>query len=67
STLQCRVDDPLSCSQAKHEVCVFANGQYKCECPTGVNRLADGRCLWVDECARPSLNNCHKDANCIDQ
>ncbi|VDO52382.1 unnamed protein product [Haemonchus placei] len=67
STLQCRVDDPLSCSQAKHEVCVFANGQYRCECPTGVNRLPDGRCLSVDECARPSLNGCHKDANCIDK
>ncbi|VDL81623.1 unnamed protein product [Nippostrongylus brasiliensis] len=59
NNLQCRVDDPLSCNQAKHE--------YKCECPTGVNRLPDGRCLSVDECARPSLNNCHKDANCIDK
>ncbi|RCN51669.1 EGF-like domain protein [Ancylostoma caninum] len=67
SNLQCRVDDPLSCSQAKHEVCVFANGQYRCECPNGVNRLHDGRCLWVNECARPSLNSCHKDANCIDK
>ncbi|KJH45793.1 EGF-like domain protein [Dictyocaulus viviparus] len=67
SSLQCRVNDPLSCSQEKHEVCVFANGQYRCECPTGVNRLADGRCLSVDECSRPSLNSCHKDAKCIDK
>ncbi|VDM78062.1 unnamed protein product [Strongylus vulgaris] len=30
-------------------------------------RLPDGRCLWVNECARPSLHTCHKDALCIDQ
>ncbi|KAJ1374159.1 Transmembrane matrix receptor MUP-4 [Parelaphostrongylus tenuis] len=48
--------------------CVFfSNGQYRCECPTGINRLPDGRCLSVDECARPSLNTCHKDAKCIDK
>uniref|UniRef100_A0A183FQQ7 EGF-like domain-containing protein n=1 Tax=Heligmosomoides polygyrus TaxID=6339 RepID=A0A183FQQ7_HELPZ len=29
--------------------------------------LPDGRCLSVDECARPSLNSCHKDATCIDK
>ncbi|CAD6188433.1 unnamed protein product [Caenorhabditis auriculariae] len=66
SSLQCRVNDPLSCNQQKHEVCVFTNGQYRCECPNGVRRLADGRCLLVDECARPSLNACHKQASCID-
>ncbi|CAI4230491.1 unnamed protein product [Auanema sp. JU1783] len=66
-SLQCRVDDPLSCSQEKQEVCVFTNGQYKCECPNGVSRLSDGRCMLVNECARPSTNGCHKDANCIDR
>ncbi|ULU02771.1 hypothetical protein L3Y34_002395 [Caenorhabditis briggsae] len=66
SSLQCRVNDPLSCNQAKSEVCVFVNGQYRCECPVGVSRLPDGRCMVVNECARPSLNACHKDAQCID-
>ncbi|KAE9418454.1 hypothetical protein Angca_009775 [Angiostrongylus cantonensis] len=66
STLQCRVNDPLSCDQTKHEVCIFSNGRYQCECPTGIKRLPDGRCLSVDECARPSLNSCHQDARCID-
>ncbi|CAB3402805.1 unnamed protein product [Caenorhabditis bovis] len=66
ASLQCRVNDPLSCDQSKSEVCVFVNGQYRCECPVGVSRLSDGRCLQVNECARPSLNGCHKDASCID-
>lgn len=76
--MECRVDDPLSCDQTKNEVCVFTNGQYKCECPVGISRLRcfgsaplhfyrDGRCLLVNECAQPKNNECHKDANCIDR
>ncbi|CAJ0941120.1 unnamed protein product, partial [Mesorhabditis belari] len=67
SRLECRVDDPLSCSQVKGEVCVFSNGQYRCECPPGISRLGDGRCKMVNECSQPKLNQCHKDARCIDK
>ncbi|CAJ0580735.1 unnamed protein product, partial [Mesorhabditis spiculigera] len=67
SHLECRVDDPLSCSQSKGEVCVFNNGQYRCACPPGVSRLSDGRCKSLNECSQPKFNTCHKDARCIDK
>ncbi|VDK17874.1 unnamed protein product [Anisakis simplex] len=63
----CKVNDPLSCDQNKSEVCTFKDGAYKCECPTGVNRLPDGRCILIDECAEPRLNDCHENARCLDQ
>ncbi|GMT19358.1 hypothetical protein PFISCL1PPCAC_10655, partial [Pristionchus fissidentatus] len=65
--LECRVNDPLSCPQSKGEVCVFAEGRYRCECPHGINRLGDGRCMLINECAKPSTHSCHKNARCIDQ
>ncbi|VDM42590.1 unnamed protein product [Toxocara canis] len=64
---ECKVNDPLSCDQKKSEVCTFKDGSYRCECPTGVNRLPDGRCILIDECAQPRLNDCHENARCIDQ
>lgn len=64
---ECNVNDPLSCDQSKSEVCIFKDGSYSCECPTGVSRLKDGRCLLIDECAQPRLNDCHENARCIDQ
>ncbi|GMS89863.1 hypothetical protein PENTCL1PPCAC_12038, partial [Pristionchus entomophagus] len=64
---ECDVNDPLSCNANKKEVCVFTNGTYKCRCASGYSRLSDGRCLVINECADTRLNNCHKDAQCIDQ
>ncbi|VDK44656.1 unnamed protein product [Gongylonema pulchrum] len=64
---ECRVDDPLSCDQAKNEVCTFRDGRYSCECPQGVSRTSNGRCIVVNECADPRLNECHEKAKCIDQ
>uniref|UniRef100_A0A915AKQ6 Transmembrane cell adhesion receptor mua-3 n=1 Tax=Parascaris univalens TaxID=6257 RepID=A0A915AKQ6_PARUN len=64
---ECKVNDPLSCDQKKSEVCTFKDGGYSCECPTGVSRLPDGRCILIDECGEQRLNDCHENAKCIDQ
>uniref|UniRef100_A0A0M3IR19 EGF-like domain-containing protein n=1 Tax=Ascaris lumbricoides TaxID=6252 RepID=A0A0M3IR19_ASCLU len=64
---ECKVNDPLSCDQKKSEVCTFKDGGYSCECPTGVSRLPDGRCILIDECGEQRLNDCHENARCIDQ
>lgn len=64
---ECRVDDPLACDQNKYEVCMFQNGRYSCQCPQGIGRTTDGRCIVIDECTEPRLNDCHQNATCIDQ
>ena len=64
---ECNVNDPMSCDKRKHEVCLFSDGQYRCTCPNGFSRLPDGRCLVINECRDPRLNECSKDADCIDQ
>lgn len=64
---ECEVNDPLSCSTEKREVCLFNYGTYKCVCPNGYSRLPDGRCLVINECKFKNLNTCSKDADCIDQ
>ncbi|CAG9540270.1 unnamed protein product [Cercopithifilaria johnstoni] len=64
---ECRVDDPLACDQSKYEVCTFRNGAYTCQCPQNIGRTADGRCIVINECAEPRLNECHQNATCIDQ
>ncbi|KHJ44769.1 EGF-like domain protein [Trichuris suis] len=67
SDSSCKVDDPLSCNVALLEVCLFSNGTYKCGCPQGVSRLPDGRCKAVNECKEARLNDCDKNAECIDE
>uniref|UniRef100_A0A1I7VU29 Transmembrane matrix receptor MUP-4 n=1 Tax=Loa loa TaxID=7209 RepID=A0A1I7VU29_LOALO len=64
---ECRVDDPIACNQSKHEVCMFRNGRYSCQCPQGVGRSVDGRCIVINECSEQRLNDCHENAICIDQ
>ncbi|CAJ0578738.1 unnamed protein product, partial [Mesorhabditis spiculigera] len=64
---ECEVADPMSCDQHKQEVCVFVNSTYKCRCAAGRSRLPDGRCLVINECADPRLNDCGKNSECIDQ
>ncbi|CAK5070046.1 unnamed protein product [Meloidogyne enterolobii] len=63
---ECDVNDPLSCSRQKHEVCSFLDGVYKCTCASSYSRLPDGRCLAIDECSDPKLNECSTDAICKD-
>uniref|UniRef100_A0A1I8BC42 Transmembrane matrix receptor MUP-4 n=1 Tax=Meloidogyne hapla TaxID=6305 RepID=A0A1I8BC42_MELHA len=63
---ECDVNDPLSCSRQKHEVCSFLDGVYKCTCASSYSRLPDGRCLVIDECSDPKLNECSSDAICTD-
>ncbi|KAI1731796.1 calcium-binding EGF domain-containing protein [Ditylenchus destructor] len=63
---ECNVNDPMSCDKQKHEVCLFVDGNYKCACPSGYNRLPDGRCLAINEC-ETRLSDCSADADCIDQ
>lgn len=46
----CSVNDPLSCDSQKSEVCIFTDGIYRCDCPKDYGRLADGRCLKINEC-----------------
>ncbi|KAK0416294.1 hypothetical protein QR680_012402 [Steinernema hermaphroditum] len=64
---ECHVNDPLSCDQTKSEVCTFRDGSYVCDCPPGVQKLPDGRCLLINECLQPRLNDCHENAKCIDK
>lgn len=61
------MDDPLACNQTRYEVCVFRNGGYTCQCPQGIDRSTDGRCIIINECIQPRLNDCHENATCIDQ
>jgi hypothetical protein len=63
----CSVNDPLSCDAQKSEVCLFVDGKYKCDCPKDYSRLADGRCLSINECAFPSLNDCPANSECFDR
>ncbi|VDN06501.1 unnamed protein product [Thelazia callipaeda] len=63
----CRVDDPLSCDRNKNEVCIFRDGVYRCDCPQGISRSTSGRCIIINECTQPRLNDCHENARCIDQ
>ncbi|VDK69878.1 unnamed protein product [Litomosoides sigmodontis] len=67
NVFECHVDDPLACNQTRYEVCVFRNGGYSCQCPHGIGRSTDGRCIIINECAQPRLNECHENATCIDQ
>ncbi|TKR77104.1 hypothetical protein L596_018138 [Steinernema carpocapsae] len=67
SKWECHVNDPLSCDQSKSEVCTFRDGSYACDCPPGVSRLPDGRCLLINECQQLRLNDCHENAKCIDK
>ncbi|KAK0416184.1 hypothetical protein QR680_012332 [Steinernema hermaphroditum] len=64
---ECNVNDPMSCDQHKNEVCVYRNGTYKCACASGYSRLPDGRCLVINECQDPKLNDCAANADCVDQ
>ncbi|KAI6183966.1 hypothetical protein M3Y97_00545400 [Aphelenchoides bicaudatus] len=63
----CSVTDPLSCDAQKSEVCLFADGRYKCDCPKDYGRLADGRCLLINECNFPKLNTCPASSDCVDR
>uniref|UniRef100_A0A915PRP0 Uncharacterized protein n=1 Tax=Setaria digitata TaxID=48799 RepID=A0A915PRP0_9BILA len=64
---ECHVDDPVTCDQSKYEVCMFHNGGYSCQCPLGIQRNVDGRCIIINECDQQRLNDCHQNATCIDQ
>uniref|UniRef100_A0A915D433 Transmembrane cell adhesion receptor mua-3 n=1 Tax=Ditylenchus dipsaci TaxID=166011 RepID=A0A915D433_9BILA len=64
---ECNVNDPMSCDKNKYEVCLFMSGTYKCACPNGYSRLPNGKCLAVNECQNPRLNDCSQDADCVDQ
>lgn len=63
----CSVNDPLSCDAQKSEVCLFADGKYHCDCPKDYSRLADGRCLAINECEFPKLNTCPSTSECVDR
>ncbi|KAI6194473.1 hypothetical protein M3Y96_01128600 [Aphelenchoides besseyi] len=65
---ECSPSDPLTCDSQKSEVCVLRDGRYQCDCRKGYGRLADGRCLLINECtAQPKMHDCAKEAECFDR
>ncbi|KAI6242641.1 hypothetical protein M3Y99_00168900 [Aphelenchoides fujianensis] len=78
---ECSPGDPFSCDQQKAEVCVFERTVqmrfvHTCllfvhffqDCPSGYGRLADGRCLAINECTnQPKMHDCAPEAECIDK
>ena len=61
--VECNVNDPMSCSKTRLEVCVFRDGAYKCACPTSHDRGADGRCT-LQHCVDARYNDCDREATC---
>ncbi|OZC08479.1 hypothetical protein X798_04540 [Onchocerca flexuosa] len=66
---ECRIDaSASSCKQELNEVCRLIDGQPKCACPINYGRdEATKSCVVINECEFPQLNDCHPNADCIDE
>lgn len=54
-------------AKIKDQPSSLVGGVPKCSCPVNYERDASGACTITNECANPSLNDCHLSAECIDQ
>ncbi|MDH5672363.1 MAG: hypothetical protein OEZ06_09450 [Myxococcales bacterium] len=55
------------CGDDASQRCTNTAGSYLCECNAGYTRDGSGACVDLDECSDDALNDCDKNATCVNK